>query len=99
MPKYVFFKKNTGEIIHTHEEVSLIGESLSVPREELKTGALLNLLEERVDTEGVEVLEVTRNAHLLRRSFSQDEVMEPYVDVEQGVLSERRKGEEPESAR
>jgi hypothetical protein len=94
MVTYVFFNRRTGAIVHTHEEVAVTGESLSVPREELKAGALFNLLEDRVDRQDVEVLEVTQNTHLLRRSFSEDSVMEPYIDVEQQVLSERKKGGE-----
>ena len=94
MTTYVFFNRNTGDIVHIHEEVSLTGESLSVPREELRTGALLKLVEDRVAPEDVEVLETIQNIHLLRRDSSPEYEMEPYVDVEQGVLSERRRGEE-----
>ena len=92
MPIYVFYNKKTGQILHTHEEVSVTGEALSVPREDLKTGALLDLVEGRVDTQDVEVLETTENTHLLRSSFAEDSVMEPYVDVKRGVLAERKKG-------
>jgi hypothetical protein len=92
MPNYVFFNRNTGDIIHTHEEVSLTGESLSIPTEELRTGALLKLLADRLDTDDIEVLEVTENAHLLRRASSADDETQPYVDVKQGVLSSKRMG-------
>jgi hypothetical protein len=94
MATYVFFNKKTGAVVHTHEEVSVTGESLSVPREDLRTGALLNLLEGRVERQDVEVIEVTENTHLLRRCFSQDAAMEPYVDVAQGVLLERKRGQD-----
>jgi hypothetical protein len=93
MATYVFFNKNTGAVVHTHEEVSITGESLSVPREDLRTGVLINLLEGRVDTQDVEVMEVTENTHLLRSGFSEDAATEPYVDVGKGVLAERRRGE------
>ena len=93
MPSYVFFNKNTGQVVHTHQEVALTGESLSIPKEELKTGALLKQLEDRIDSEDVEVLEVTRDEHLLRRSVSLDDETELYVDVQARVLSEREKGQ------
>jgi hypothetical protein len=93
MATYVFYSRTTGTILHTHEEVSITGDALSVRREDLKTGALLDLLEGRVDTEDVEVLETVENTHLLRTSFAQDSPMEPYVDVEQGVLSQRKQGQ------
>jgi hypothetical protein len=93
MTPYVFFNRNTGTVVHTHEEVSITGESLSVPRDDLKTGALLDLLEGRVDRQDVEVMEVTENAHLLRKGFSEDAAVELYVDVTEGVLSERKRGE------
>jgi hypothetical protein len=91
MPTYVFFNKNTGAIIHTHREVSLTGTELSVPREQLESGALLKLLEGRVDTKDVEVLEIRRGTHLLQRSFDPDSATEVYVDIEQRALAERRK--------
>jgi hypothetical protein len=92
MPSYVFFNKNTGQIVHTHKEVTLTGQSLSIPKEELRTGALLKQLEDRIESEDVEVLEVIRNEHLLHRSVSPDDETELYVDVQARVLSEREKG-------
>jgi hypothetical protein len=93
MPSYVFFNKNTGQIVHTHKEVTLTGQSLSIPKEELRTGALLKQLEDRIESEDVEVLEVIRNEHLLHRNVSPDDETELYVDVQARALSEREKGQ------
>jgi hypothetical protein len=91
MPIYVFFNKSTGAIVHTHREVSLTGNELSLPREDVESGALVKLLEGRVDTDDVGVLEIRRGTHLLRRSVDPDRATEVYVDVEQGTLAERSK--------
>ena len=91
MPTYVFFNKNTGAIVHTHRKVTLTGNELSLPREEVESGALLKLLEGRVDTTDVGVLEIWRDLHLLQRSFDPDRATEVYVDIEQGALAERSK--------
>jgi hypothetical protein len=89
MPTYVFFNRGTGAVVHTHREVSLEGNELSLPREEVESGALLKLLEGRVDTKDVEVLEIRRGTELLQRSFDPDSATELYVDVEQQALAER----------
>lgn len=93
MPSYVFFNKNTGQIIQTHQEVNLLGESRRIPKEELMSGALLEQLKDQIDPGDVEVIEVIHNEHLLRRSVSPDDAKELYVDVHEQVLSEREKGQ------
>ena len=92
MRTYIFFNRRTGEILHTHREAALTGDSLSVPREELLRGDVVRLVEDRVDTrEDLDVLEVDQNSHLVRKTFSQDDEIELYVDVEQRILSEKGK--------
>jgi hypothetical protein len=88
---YIFFNRSTGEILHTHREVALTGDSLSVPREELLRGDVVRLVEDRVDTEDLDVLEADENSHLVRKTFSQDDEIELYVDVEKRILSEKGK--------
>jgi hypothetical protein len=89
---YIFFNRRTGEILHTHREAALTGDSLSVPREELLRGDVVRLVEDRVDTrEDLDVLEVDQNSHLVRKTFSQDDEIELYVDVEKRILSEKGK--------
>jgi hypothetical protein len=88
---YIFFNRRTGEILHTHREVALTGDSLSVPREELLRGDVLRLVEDRVDTEDLDVLEADQNSHLVRKTFSQDDEIKLYVDVEKRILSEKGK--------
>ena len=91
MRTYVFFNKDTGEILHTHHEVALTGDSLSVAKDQLLTGDVMRLLEDRIDTQNVDVLEVEENSHLIRRSFSEDDEVALYVDVEKRILSERER--------
>ena len=91
MRTYVFFNKDTGEILHTHHEVALTGDSLSVTKDQLLTGDVMRLLEDRADKQNVDVLEVDANSHLIRRSFSEDDEIALYVDVERKILSERER--------
>ncbi len=92
MRTYIFFNRRTGEILHTHREAALTGDSLSVPREELLRGDVVRLVEDRVDTrEDLDVLEVDQNSHLVRKTFSEDDEIELYVDVEKWILSEKGK--------
>jgi len=93
MPTYVFFDKNTGEIVQTHQEAALSGDALPRHIQELKTGPLVEQLEDRIDPNDVEVLDVTGNERLLYRASSPDDETELYVDVQQQVLSEREKGQ------
>jgi hypothetical protein len=94
MRTYVFFNKSTGEIVHVHQEVALMGDPLPTPTEELKAGPLMEELADRIDPEDVEVLDVTgSNEYLLDRASSPDAATESYVDVQQQVISEREKGQ------
>jgi hypothetical protein len=94
MRTYVFFDKNTGEIVHTHQEVALMGESLPTPTEELRAGPLMEQLADRIAPADVEVLDVTGNEYLLSRAGSPDDTTKPYVDVQKQVLSERENGQQ-----
>jgi hypothetical protein len=89
---YIFFNRRTGEILSTHQEMALIGDTLSVPREELLSGDVGRLLADRIDTEDLDVLEADQNSHLLRRAFSQDDETELYVDARKRILSEKERG-------
>jgi hypothetical protein len=93
---YIFFNRRTGEILSTHQEMALTGDTLSVPREELLSGAVARRLEDRIDTEDLDVLEADQNSHLLRRAFSQDDATELYVDVGKRILSEKERSGEAE---
>jgi hypothetical protein len=93
MRTYVFFNKNTGEIVHTHQEVALMGDLIPTPTEDFKAGPIMEQLADQIDPEDVEVLDATgSNELLLNRSSSLDVATEPYVDVQQQVISEREKG-------
>jgi hypothetical protein len=94
MASYVFYNSNTGEIVHLHQEVAVIGESLSTPKEELLSGPLMQLIKEQSQLEDVGVIEVSGDAPLFRHSLTMDDVTEFYVDVEQQVLLEREKGQQ-----
>jgi hypothetical protein len=93
MRTYVFFNKNTGEIVHTHQLAALIGDALPIPTEELRTGPLMEQLADRIDPGDVEVLDVTGNDYLLRRVGSPDDTTALVVDVEEQVISEREKSQ------
>jgi hypothetical protein len=84
MTPYVLFDQNTGQIVHTHQEVALYGEPFRLCREEL-----MATLGDRIDPENLDVLEVDRDHHLLRRSTSLDDGKELYGDLQERVLSER----------
>jgi hypothetical protein len=92
MRTYVFFNGRTGEILHTHRVQTLTGDSLSVSREELLSGDAVRLLEGRIDMADLDVLDVDENSHLVRRTSSQEDKIELFVDVEKRILSEREKG-------
>ncbi len=92
MRTYIFFNRRTGEILHTHREVALTGDTLSVPREELLSGEVVRLLEDRIDTDDLDVIEADQNRHLARKTFSQDDEIELYVDVQKRILSEKEQG-------
>jgi hypothetical protein len=94
MASYVFYNSNTGEIVHVHQEATVIGESLSTPKEELLSGPLMQLIKEQSQLEDVGVIEVSGDAPLFRHSLTKDDVTEFYVDVEQQVLLEREKGQQ-----
>jgi hypothetical protein len=89
---YIFFNRRTGEILSTHGETALTGDTLSVPREELLSGDVARRLEDRIDREDLDVLEAAQNSHLLRKAFSQDDETELYVDVQKRILSEKERG-------
>ncbi len=96
MHSYVFYNRNTGEIIHTHQETAAMGDMLPTPKEELLSGPLMQLIKEQSQLENVEdvdVIEVSGNEPLFRSGSSMDDVTEFYVDVQQQVLSEREKGQ------
>jgi hypothetical protein len=91
MGTYVFFNGRTGQIVHTHREEALSGDSLSVSRAELLGGDPARFLEGRLEMEDLDVLEVDENSHLARKAFSEDDNVELYVDLEKKILSEKEK--------
>jgi hypothetical protein len=93
MGSYVFYNSNTGEIVHLHQELSVIGESLSTPKEELLSGPLMQLIKDESQLEDVGVIEVSGDEPLFRYSPAMDDTTEFYVDVQQQVLLEREKGQ------
>jgi hypothetical protein len=90
---YVFFQKETGKVLMTHRRVSPSGEALQVSRDELMhiAGRAALLLEQEDALESIDIIEVDRNSHLLRRVPSPDDRTDVYVDVEKRVLSERER--------
>jgi hypothetical protein len=93
MTSYVFYNSNTGEILHIHQEVAVIGEGLSTPKEELLSGPLMQLIQDQSQLEDVDVIEASGNEPLFQSSGSMDDMTEFYVDVQQQALSEREKGQ------
>ncbi len=89
MRTYVFFDKNTGNIVHVHAEATLSGESPPVPKEKLLAMDLRQPSEARFDKEGLDVLEVDLNLRRRRQASKQQAIKELYVDVDKRVLSER----------
>jgi len=90
---YVFFERDTGKVLLTHQEVSPSGEALQVTREELMDVAnrAAPLLDQREGLDNLDVIEVDQKSYLLRRVLSPEDGKEVYVDVQNRVLSERER--------
>ncbi len=93
MTVYVFFNKNTGQIIHTHREITVNGDPLQASREHLEElQAKINLRlpqEERIEPEELDILDVDENNLVLRKAASREDAKELYVDTQERVLAER----------
>jgi hypothetical protein len=90
MKTYVFFNRNTGQIVHTHTEVAVTGEATPLSREELLSMDLRQPEEERIDPNDLDVLESDLSGYRAQRSSSPEEARkELYVDVQKRVVAER----------
>lgn len=86
MTTYVIFDKSNGEIIHTHTEVSLLGESLSASDKDVLAFGERIFGDRTADSLGV--LEIAQD--VLRQEVGVTRRV--YVDIENRVL--RTKGAE-----
>jgi hypothetical protein len=84
MATYVVFDGKSGDIVHTHTEVSMSGDAFPVSKEEVISFYAGGPGEE-VDTGNLDVLEV--DSELLRRGPSSAESL--YVDVDKRTIAVR----------